>query len=427
MVSPFKAHEPILIHMWHDSSICVTRIVLMCDTNRTYVWHDSKNDVANPHEPTLMTWLIHICDTTHSHMWNDPPRIVEVCVICVPRLANMWHDPFTYVAWLIYICEKTFSGLLRCVVCAPWLTNMWHDSSDDLTIYKNDSFGQWYSHMWHDSLTEMKWSEFQTDNRNRGHFLVYFAEFHLFHSISFENRNRNRVVPVTFECVTICDIWDQNVTKSVFPKKPKKNPERLTEVTNSKLWHLVTVTNVTNGHTLNVTNTNPVSVSVWNPDQNDPEDFWDLSYVCHDSPICDTTHAWHDSSTYVKSPPEDCWGVCYMCAMTHPCVTWLLCDMTHIWHFDMTHVWHGSYVICLNCDVTWRTMCRESKPTNQLAVVKSHITRTHSYVWHASYVTWCRESKPTNQRAVVNSYSFQPRVHQVFLDFHGSPLSTSIW
>ena len=37
------------------------------------------------------------------------------------------------------------------------------------------------------------------------------------------NRNKNRVVPVTFEFVTISDICDQNVTKSVLLKNPKKN------------------------------------------------------------------------------------------------------------------------------------------------------------------------------------------------------------
>jgi len=36
------------------------------------------------------------------------------------------------------------------------------------------------------------------------------------------NKNKNRVVPVTFEFVTISDICDQNVTKSVLLKNPKK-------------------------------------------------------------------------------------------------------------------------------------------------------------------------------------------------------------
>jgi len=44
------------------------------------------------------------------------------------------------------------------------------------------------------------------------------------------NTSRNRLVPVTFEFVTICDICDQNVTKSVLL---------------TKLSHFLTVTNVT--------------------------------------------------------------------------------------------------------------------------------------------------------------------------------------
>jgi len=47
------------------------------------------------------------------------------------------------------------------------------------------------------------------------------------------NTKRNRFVPVIFEFVTISDICDHNVTKSVLLKK--KKPERVTEVTNSRL------------------------------------------------------------------------------------------------------------------------------------------------------------------------------------------------
>ena len=36
------------------------------------------------------------------------------------------------------------------------------------------------------------------------------------------NRNRNMFVPVTFEFLTICDVCDQNVTKSVWLKKLKQ-------------------------------------------------------------------------------------------------------------------------------------------------------------------------------------------------------------
>jgi len=77
------------------------------------------------------------------------------------------------------------------------------------------------------------------------------------------NRNRNRCVPITFEFVTICDICDHNVTKSVLLKK-KKNRE-------CELGHkfkTVTFCDRHKCHTLSVTGTKPVSVSVWNPDRN---------------------------------------------------------------------------------------------------------------------------------------------------------------
>ena len=40
------------------------------------------------------------------------------------------------------------------------------------------------------------------------------------------NRNRDRFVPVTIESVTICDIYDQNVTKLVLLNKLQKKKEK---------------------------------------------------------------------------------------------------------------------------------------------------------------------------------------------------------
>ena len=42
----------------------------------------------------------------------------------------------------------------------------------------------------------------------------------------------------------------------------------------------MTATNVTNGHTLSVTGTKPVSVSVWNPDQNDSHNHLFSNSIC---------------------------------------------------------------------------------------------------------------------------------------------------
>ena len=58
-----------------------------------------------------------------------------------------------------------------------------------------------------------------------------------------QNRNRHRFVPVTFGFVSICDICDK-MWPILFRYKNWENPERVTEVTNSKLWHILTVTNV---------------------------------------------------------------------------------------------------------------------------------------------------------------------------------------
>jgi len=63
--------------------------------------------------------------------------------------------------------------------------------------------------------------------------------------------------------------------------------------------------------------------------------------------ICNMTHMWHDS--YVT------WPICDMTHMWHdPYLTWLMCDMTLMWHdsCDMTHMWHDSYVTWLICDMT---------------------------------------------------------------------------
>ena len=49
-------------YVWHDSFICVTWLIHMCDKTRSYVWHDSF---------VCVTWLIRMCDMTHSYVWHD--------------------------------------------------------------------------------------------------------------------------------------------------------------------------------------------------------------------------------------------------------------------------------------------------------------------------------------------------------------------
>jgi hypothetical protein len=62
--------------MWHDSIVCVARLIHtcdmtficvtwlipMCDMTHSYVWRDSFISVI---------WLMHACDMTHSYVWQD--------------------------------------------------------------------------------------------------------------------------------------------------------------------------------------------------------------------------------------------------------------------------------------------------------------------------------------------------------------------
>ena len=68
------------IQVTHDSFICNTRLIYMCDILSwivSYVWHDSF---------IYVTWLIHMCDMTHSYVWHDS----FICVTWLKsRLSNI--------------------------------------------------------------------------------------------------------------------------------------------------------------------------------------------------------------------------------------------------------------------------------------------------------------------------------------------------
>ena len=72
---PYRLHS----YVWHDSFICVTWCIHMCDMTRSYVRHDSF---------ICATWLIYMCDMTHSYVWRDS---------------------FMCVTWRIHMCDVTHS------------------------------------------------------------------------------------------------------------------------------------------------------------------------------------------------------------------------------------------------------------------------------------------------------------------------------
>jgi len=99
--------------VWHDSYICVTWLIPMCDMTHTYVWHDSY---------ICVTWLIHMCDMTHTYVWHDSymcdmthTYVWHDSYMCDMTHTYVWHDSYICVTWLIHMCAMTHSYV-------------WHDS-----------------------------------------------------------------------------------------------------------------------------------------------------------------------------------------------------------------------------------------------------------------------------------------------------------
>ena len=92
---------------WHDSFICVTWVIHMCDMTHSHSWHVSF---------MCVTGLMYTCVTTYSHVWRFSFFCVTKRILtCDMSDAYMWHDSFMCVAWLFHVCDMTPS----CV---------WHDS-----------------------------------------------------------------------------------------------------------------------------------------------------------------------------------------------------------------------------------------------------------------------------------------------------------
>jgi len=119
-----------LIHMcdmthlfvWHASIICVTCLNYMCDMTHSYVWHASF---------ICVTCLIHTCDMPDSYMWHAW-FIHVTCLIhtCDMPDSYMWHAWFIHATWLIHTCDMPHSAY-RCSVveiCDTTHSYVWHDS-----------------------------------------------------------------------------------------------------------------------------------------------------------------------------------------------------------------------------------------------------------------------------------------------------------
>ena len=114
--------------------------------NHHSVWHESS---------MCVTWLITVCDLTHQ---------------CV------WHDSLMFVTRLINVCGRSFAvcgaGIFRLVSCMTWMCVAWLITAGDMThhIVRHDSsqFVTWLTNVCGTSLTVCCASISRRSSRIRG-------------------------------------------------------------------------------------------------------------------------------------------------------------------------------------------------------------------------------------------------------------------
>ena len=121
-------------YAWHDSFICVTWIICMCD------------------------WRIQMCDMTHSSVWHVVIKLpVRAAWIpsdsiheCDMTHSYLWYDEFIRVTWLIHTCDLTLSYVWH----VPFL---WVTCHDKATSPSCSIFIRMHSCMRHDLFLRVKW------------------------------------------------------------------------------------------------------------------------------------------------------------------------------------------------------------------------------------------------------------------------------
>jgi len=65
-----------------------------------YVWHDSF---------VCMTWSIHMCDMIHSCVWHNDIAIWCDAIRVTWLILYVWHDSFVCMTWSIHMCDLIHS------------------------------------------------------------------------------------------------------------------------------------------------------------------------------------------------------------------------------------------------------------------------------------------------------------------------------
>ena len=143
------------LHM-HDTFICVTLLIYMCDMTHSYVWHDLFI-CATWLIHMWVSWLIHMCNMTPSYVRHDAFISIWRIDMCdmmpshhiqrlrtqlTPTITYTQYQPFIFATglihtfsflsatWQIQMCDVTRlyvrSDSLIWLICTKWLTHMTH-------------------------------------------------------------------------------------------------------------------------------------------------------------------------------------------------------------------------------------------------------------------------------------------------------------
>ena len=228
------------LHVRHDSFICATWRIHVCDMTHSYVWYDSF---------ICVIWLIHVCDMTHSCVWHDSficvTWLIHVCDM--PYLYAMtfssatscavylWHDSFICVTWVIHTCDATFSYMRHDSFVRMCDVTYWHD----MTISSATS-----------SAANMHINESRSDpdskQKTEAELTLWYVLPYVLHSKPFQSKQKQKqgCTSRMWICDHLWHLWTK-CDQISFAKTTKTKPEQMTEVTNRRLWHFVTVTHVT--------------------------------------------------------------------------------------------------------------------------------------------------------------------------------------
>jgi len=107
-------------YVWHDSFICVTWLIHMCDMTHSYVWHDSF---------ICVTWTEYMYYITQLYMWCEPCFSWVVLLSEGVLAISLWCHPFILVTWRIDVWDMTqiyiWHVFLQSYCCSQALSRCW--------------------------------------------------------------------------------------------------------------------------------------------------------------------------------------------------------------------------------------------------------------------------------------------------------------